>query len=180
MHMWVPASSLQGARLKPCRVFWSGVPLWAALEPVLRPFLTTYSWKSGMFPINFDLWNNRLSCMSFLAGITNANYCEDNKQFWSRLTRKFIFIFQQWHTWSFMLAVHHLSACINIKGSNMLLSCFIQTWHSTLMSRDNQLRILSCLQCSLLVSLGWKSRCIVQKGAADDGGCSKQIPWLIV
>lgn len=57
----------------------------SSLKMVLRAFLIVSSWKSGVFPINIDLWYNRLSRMSFPAGAA-ANYCEDNIHFW--LTRK--------------------------------------------------------------------------------------------
>lgn len=67
MQTWAPVRSLQGARLKAWRVLLErGMPMSCCsgpLEPVLTPFLTTYTWKSGVFPIYFDLWHHRLSCM---------------------------------------------------------------------------------------------------------------------
>jgi len=126
MHMRASLSSLQGASLKPCRVsLEQGAPVSCcrgSLEPVLRPFVTTDSQNLGYFQL-FDLWSNRLSHMSLLAGITNANCCEENKQIW--LASRIHVL--AWHTWSFMLAAQHHSAYINVKGGNVLLSCFIQT-----------------------------------------------------
>lgn len=154
--MWTPKSSFQGARSKPCGVSLERGALLdcssSSLEPVLRSFLTMYRWKSRMLRINFDVWNNTLSCILFQAGIANPNYCECSQWFWSRLTRKFVFILQQWNMWSFMLAAHCHSACVNMKGGKGSAS-----QHSTFMSRDTQMYILSHLQGLQLVSLWWKS-----------------------
>lgn len=150
--VWTSKSSLQGARLKPHRVSLecgSLLDCWSSsLEPVLRPILTPYRWKSRMLPINSDVWNNTLSHMLFQAGLANPNYCKGNIWFWSRLTRKFMFVLQQWNMWSFMLAAHCHSVCVmcRYKGrqKEWLAAFYLYTHPFT-------------LQCLQLISLGWKS-----------------------
>lgn len=108
--------------------------------------------------------------MLFLVGIKNANYCEDNKQFWSRLTRSsYIRILAVAH-----VVIHAGSSppfCIHkYKVKQHASQLFYPNTSSASMSRDTQMHILSHLKCPLLVSLGWKSGCIGQKRAADDEG----------